>query len=177
MPGELIFNGITLTISLTPGFGLRRVIKQPPPTFDRVHRTSSVCCAVLEIAILGEPLPLQFLPEALLLGLMVSAPPEPLIMIEYNGAYCLFGAILANDVIINTALQIARVELRNAKGRFGEDGTASCFLRRIVARGKPRVEVLGAARSSGERGRVRKIANSVSGKQFRRRIQNGPRPR
>lgn len=67
-------------------------------------------------------------------------------MVEDDGAYGFFGAVLADDVVVHALLQVAGVELRHAEVGLGEDGSAPGIKRRIVAARETRAKVPGSVR-------------------------------
>lgn len=72
--------------------------------------------------------------RALVLDLVMLATANILVMIEDDGAYCLLCAILADHVIVYAPLQVARVELGDAKAGFvGEDRASAILLIWIIA--------------------------------------------
>ena len=154
---ELIWP-LSAIISPVPAGLVERIFKGSTPTFHRMHMIalSAVCTqAFMQIPVLGKPLPLQLLTKALVLSLVVLAAAQPLVVIEYDRAYRLFGAILAHDVVVDAPLQVARIELGHTKGGLGKDRTSSILLARIIAGGETRVEVLRPAGSKGEIWRIR----------------------
>lgn len=62
-------------------------------------------------------------------------------MIEYGGAYGLFGPVLADDILVDSCLQIAGVELGDAITRL-EDGTSGRVLGWIIAACEAGIEVI-----------------------------------
>lgn len=60
------------------------------------------------------------------LGVLIMLPPaQSLVVVEDGGAYGLFGSVLAYNVLVDTGLEVARVELRDAVARFMEDGPSA----------------------------------------------------
>lgn len=79
---------------------------------------TTVAFAILQISvsiISRISLSLQLFTLALVLDLVMLASTNILVMVEDDGAYCLLCAILADHVIIYAPLQIARVEMGDAK--------------------------------------------------------------
>lgn len=117
-------------------------------TFDRVGVTIGLEAVSLPSAILA----LQLLAEFAILIQVVPTPPQILIMIEYGGAYGLFGPFLAHDVLVDAGLEIAGVELWDPKGRAGEHGPAVGDMGGVIGTGEARVEAVWSPRGAGWRG-------------------------
>jgi hypothetical protein len=110
-------------------------------------RPATVVTRALEgLLLLGILLPLELFPQPLVLEFVVLPPPQPLIMVEDDGAYCLFRAVLAYDVVVYPSLQVARIKLGDAEGVLVEDGAATCLLGGIIAASVSRPKVIGTAR-------------------------------
>lgn len=131
--GKFVFSNMTDVSLLPPRFGsISRTIRVPSPTFDRVYRRA-VTCALKDLAVLSKLLSLDLFPQMLILQLVVLTPPEPLVVVEDDGADGLLRPVLAHHVVVYPLFQISGVELRDAKLGLGEDGTAAGVLCRIVA--------------------------------------------
>lgn len=117
-------------------------------TFDRVGVTIRLEAVSLSRAVLA----LQLLPEFVILVLVVPPPPQILVVIEYGGAYGLFGPFLAHDVLVDAALEIAGIELWDPKGRVGEHGPAVGHIGGVIGTGEARVEAVWSPRGLEWRG-------------------------
>lgn len=85
-----------------------------------------------------------------------------LVVIEYRGTDCLLRPVLAYDVVINSPLEIPRVELRHAKSGFVEHGPAARVEGWVIASREARVEVCVPSRSR-EAGRGREVGSVGAG--------------
>lgn len=73
-------------------------------------------------------------------------------MIEDGGADGLLGPLLADDVLVDAALEIAGIELWDPKGRVGEHGPAVGDIGGVIGTGEARVEAVWPPRRWGRRG-------------------------
>lgn len=117
-------------------------------TFDRVGVTIWLETVPLSRAILA----LQLLPEFIILVLVVPPPPEVLVVIEDGRADGLLGPLLADNVLVNAALEIPGIELWDPKGRVGEHGPAVGDIGGVIGTGEARVEAVRPPRGWGRRG-------------------------
>ena len=157
LPRVLVFKSITIIISLTPR--LLKTVKRPPHTFRWMKLARCVSSATREITVLGVSLALELLTEPLVLCLVLLPPAQTLIVIEYDGTYRLFSAVLSHHVVVDTSLQVARIELGDPKARFGKDGAPTRLLRGVVHRGVPGAEALRARGFETDKGRVGRASN------------------
>lgn len=96
---------------------------------------------LVQLPVPGQPLSHLLLVPVPLLVLMLVAPAYILVVVEYGGAYRLLGPVLADDVIVNPLLEVARVELRYTKviGLI-EHGPTTSFDGRVIASREARIE-------------------------------------
>lgn len=94
-----------------------------------VPAATTVAFAVLQISMISSiSLSLQLFTLALVLDFVMLTTADILVVVEDDGADCLFGAILADYVIVYAPLQIAGVELGNAKASLVGEYWASAIL-------------------------------------------------
>lgn len=66
---------------------------------------------------------------------------EALIVIEYGRTYRLLRTVLAYDVAVHTALQIAGVELRYTEASLLKHGSSAGIFCRVIASGKAGIHI------------------------------------
>ena len=100
-----------------------------------VPAATTVAFAVLQISMISSiSLSLQLFALALVLDLVMLTTANILVVVEDDRTYGLFGAILADYVIVYAPLQIARVELGDAKASLvGKYRASAILLVRIIA--------------------------------------------
>lgn len=108
-------------------------------------------CLSLSTLLVQFSIPSELLSQKLFLGIsffnfVLTSSSQTLVVIEYCGADCLFGTVLANNVFVNTLLQVSRIELGHAKVGFVEHRSSARIERGVVAPCESGVEVWGAPR-------------------------------
>lgn len=111
----------------------------PDLTFNRVR---FAVLSLVQVPIPRELLALKLLAQAPLLIFLVVPPAQSLVMIEYDRADGLLRTVLADHVVIDTPLQIPRVELRDTKIGLTKHGTPPGLLCGVIAGCEAGVEVL-----------------------------------
>lgn len=132
MAGEFIFGAAVST----PGrvYEVERMNKSQRLTIDRMY------FPLPGVSLTRKGLAQKLLLPLALLLFMVLAPAQPLVMVEEDGGYYLLGAVLTDDVLVDSSLEVTGVELWHAERGFGEHGPAPFFVGVKTAR-EARVEV------------------------------------
>lgn len=81
--------------------------------------------------------------------LVLVPPTQVLIVVEDGGADGLLGSVLADDVLVDSALEVSRIEVRDAKAGFGEHGAPAGVDGWVIAASEARVEVVGPPGGGG----------------------------
>lgn len=79
--------------------------------------------------------------------LMLVTSPEVLVVIEDGCTDCLLGSVLPNDIVIDSLLQVSRVEMRDAKCGLVEHWASPRIDRGVIRVCEARVEVCSPPRS------------------------------
>lgn len=70
-------------------------------------------------------------------------------MVEDGGADGLLGSVLADDILVDSALEVSRIEVRHTKARLVEHGAPAGVDGWVITAGEARVEVVGPPGGGG----------------------------